>query len=110
AVDAAVHADAEFTESARAVIGVTWAVIAVTATGLVTRLAPDRIRGEALGAYTALSSLGGGVGSVLGGLVADAAGYVAAFGLAGVVVGCALVVVLLTGGRGVAAGEQSLAD
>ncbi|ADE03892.1 hypothetical protein [Haloferax volcanii] len=46
----------------------------------------------------------------LGGLVADAAGYVAAFGLAGVVVGCALVVVLLTGGRGVAAGEQSLAD
>ncbi|RDZ45766.1 MFS transporter [Haloferax sp. Atlit-19N] len=92
------------------VIGVTWAVIAVTATGMVTRLAPDRIRGEALGAYTALSSLGGGVGSALGGFVADAAGYVAAFGLAGVVVGCALVVVVLTGGRGVAAGEQSLAD
>ncbi|MCO8267158.1 MFS transporter, partial [Haloferax sp. AB510] len=63
-----------------------------------------------LGAYTALSSLGGGVGSALGGFVADAAGYVAAFGLAGVVVGCALVVVLLTGGRGVAAEAQSLAD
>lgn len=66
-------------------IGVTWAVIAVTATGLVTRLAPVAERGEALGLYTAMASLGTGVGSALGGWVAGDAGYVAAFGLAGVV-------------------------
>ncbi|KAB1196547.1 MULTISPECIES: MFS transporter [Haloferax] len=79
------------------VIGVTWAVIAVTATGLVTRLAPDLIRGEALGAYTALASIGGGVGSALGGVVATELGYVSAFGLAGVIVVAALVVVWSSG-------------
>ncbi|SNR30215.1 MFS transporter [Halorubrum vacuolatum] len=49
-----------------AVIGLTWAVIAVTAGTLVTRLAPPAIRGEALGVYAALSALAGGIGSVLG--------------------------------------------
>ncbi|MFC7203981.1 MFS transporter [Haloferax namakaokahaiae] len=75
------------------VIGVSWAVIAVTATGLVTRLSPAKIRGEALGAYTALASLGGGIGSALGGVVATAAGYEVAFTLAGGVVALALVLV-----------------
>ncbi|RDI70747.1 MFS transporter [Halopelagius longus] len=63
-------------------IGVTWAVISITATGLVSTLAPESVRGEALGAYTALGSLGGGVGSILGGAVADGLGYGAAFGVA----------------------------
>jgi predicted MFS family arabinose efflux permease len=70
-------------------IGGSWAVIAVTATGLVSRLAPDSVRAEALGVYTAVGSLGGGVGSVFGGAIADWIGYLPAFVVAGgfVVVG-----------------------
>jgi MFS family permease len=75
-----------------AAIGVSWAVIAVTATGLVTSLAPESVRGEALGAYTALGSLGGGIGSVLGGAVASAVGYLVAFAVAAVCVLGAVVV------------------
>jgi MFS family permease len=60
-------------------IGVTWAVIAVTSTGLVTRLAPTAVRGNALGAYTAVVGVGTAVGSILGGAVAAAAGYLLAF-------------------------------
>ena len=65
----------------------------MTATGLVTRLAPATARGDALGAYAALSSLGGGVGSALGGWAATAHGYLFAFGAAAalVAVGAALV-------------------
>ncbi|WP_135822448.1 MFS transporter [Halostella litorea] len=76
-----------------AFVGVTWAVIAVTSTGVVTRLAPSEARGEALGAYAALSNFGGGVGSALGGWIAASAGYVAAFGVAAglIAVGAALV-------------------
>ncbi len=69
-----------------AIIGACWAVVAITATSLVTRLAPPSARGEALGTYTALGGLGGGVGSALGGTVASAAGYLAAFAVAGVMV------------------------
>ncbi|KAB1188705.1 MULTISPECIES: MFS transporter [Haloferax] len=83
------------------VIGVTWAVIAVTATGIVTRLASDRIRGDALGAYTALASLGGGIGAALGGVVATSFGYVTAFALAGGIVVTALVVVWSSGEKSV---------
>ena len=74
-------------------VGITWAVIAVTATGLVARLAPAPERGEALGLYAALASVGTGIGSVLGGWVAGTVGYVTTFALAGVVVvgGAALV-------------------
>lgn len=77
------------------VIGVAWAVIAVTATTLVTRLAPAALRGEALGVYVAASALAGGVGSVLGGLLAGA-GYGLAFGVAGALVlaGAGVVVLL----------------
>lgn len=42
-------------------------MIAVTATVLVARLAPASERGEALGLYAALTSVGMGVGSVVGG-------------------------------------------
>lgn len=75
------------------VVGATWAVIAVTAATQVTRLAPASVRGEALGIYTALSSVAGGVGSVLGGWLAGS-GYLLAFGVAGGLVGVGAVVVL----------------
>ena len=67
-------------------IGVTWAVIAVTTTGLVTRIADERVRGEALGLVAALVGLGGGVGNAVGGAVAAAAGSLATFSLGAVVV------------------------
>jgi MFS family permease len=65
-----------------AAIGMTWAVIAVVGTAIVTRLAPPRVRGEVLGVHTALGAVAGGVGGVLGGWVATF-GYGVAFGLAG---------------------------
>lgn len=79
-----------------AVIGVTWAVIAVSAGTIVTRLAPAELRGEALGVYAALSTLAGGVGSVVGGALAGVAGFGASFGVAGglILAGAALVVSL----------------
>ncbi|GAA0508626.1 Predicted arabinose efflux permease, MFS family [Halorubrum aquaticum] len=72
------------------VIGFTWAVIAVTAGTLVTRLSPTSIRGEALGVYAALSALAGAGGSVIGGALA-ATSYELGFGVAGglVLVGAA---------------------
>ncbi len=71
-------------------IGVTWAAIAVTATGIVTRISPSGNRGEALGAYTAIAGFGGGVGSVVGGAIASLTGYTVTFVLAGVVVAAGL--------------------
>lgn len=64
------------------VIGLTWAFIAVIGTAIVTRLAPERIRGEILGVHTALAAVAGGIGAVLGGWAATV-GYLVAFGLAG---------------------------
>lgn len=77
------------------VLGLCWAVIAVTAGTLVTRLAPATVRGEAFGLYSALSALAGGVGGLLGGWLGDVS-YGLAFGVAGglVVLGSLVVVVL----------------
>ena len=77
------------------VIGLTWAVIAVSAATLVTTLTPDAIRGEALGVYGALVAVGGGVGGLLGGGLARF-GYPVVFVVAGgtVVLGAAIVAAL----------------
>jgi MFS family permease len=92
-----------------ALIGLTWAVIAVTAGTLVTALAPEAVRGEALGVYAALAALAGGIGSLLGGWLATA-GYLIAFGAAGglVVVGAAIVFGLRH--RAVTARSRTVAD
>ncbi len=50
-----------------AAIGLTWAVIAVVGTAIITRLAPRNARGEVLGVYTGLGAIAGGIGGVLGG-------------------------------------------
>lgn len=76
------------------VIGLAWAVIAVSAATLVTQLAPPIVRGEALGVYGALSTLASGIGSVVGGWVA-VTGYVQAFGLAGGLIVASVGVVLV---------------
>lgn len=77
------------------VIGATWAVISVTATTLVSRLAPATVRGEALGLYTALSAVAGGFGSLLGGWL-GARDFTLAFAVAGglVLVGAGVVLVV----------------
>ena len=67
-------------------IGVTWAVVAVTTTGIVARLAAERVRGEALGLVVAISGIGGGVGNAVGGAVAAATDPLTTFGLAAVTV------------------------
>lgn len=84
-----------------ALLGITWAGIAVVGTAIVTRLAPAAARGEILGAYVALGAVGGALGGVLGGWVATV-GYLAAFAVSGglVLVGAVLVVSLETLSRG----------
>lgn len=67
-------------------VGVSWALIAVTAPLLVARLAPAGGHGEALVAYTAVISAGTGAGSVLGGAIAVRTGYLISFGFAGAMV------------------------
>jgi MFS family permease len=78
-----------------AAIGLTWAVIAVVGTAIVTRLAPSNARGEVLGVHTALGAVAGGIGGVLGGWAATF-GYAVAFSVAGglVVLGATLVLSL----------------
>lgn len=74
------------------VIGLTWAVIAVTAATLVTTLAPAIIRGEALGVYGALVAVGGGIGGLVGGWITSF-GFTVTFGFAGGIVLLGAVVV-----------------
>lgn len=77
-----------------------WLVFAAAAPVLtslvVARLAPPSLRGEALGVFAALSTLAGGIGSLAGGALANAFGYVLAFAVAGIVIaaGAGLVVAL----------------
>jgi MFS family permease len=77
-------------------IGLSWAVIAVSAGTIVTRIAPPAVRGEALGLFAALSALAGGIGSIAGGALANVYGFTVAFGIGGVVIllGAGLVTVL----------------
>ncbi|RLE31543.1 hypothetical protein DRJ54_00005, partial [Candidatus Acetothermia bacterium] len=66
--------------------GVTWAAFQLSATAIVSRLAPTGLKGQALGAYNALAGLGGVVGAVIGGFLADSLGFPAAFLVAAAVV------------------------
>ncbi|MEE6209149.1 MFS transporter [Salarchaeum sp. III] len=79
-----------------ALVGLSWAIIAVTANSLVARYASPNNRGAALGLYTALSSAAGGVGGLFGGWLAATYDYVPTFAAAAVlVVGGAAVVLAL---------------
>jgi len=68
-----------------AAVGLTWAVITVVGTAIVTRLAAPGVRSEVLGVYTALGAVAGGVGGVLGGWLATF-GYLVAFSVSGALV------------------------
>ncbi len=73
-------------------IGVTWAVIAVLGTTIVTRLAPSGLKAEALGSYVAIGAVGGGLGSIVGGWLATN-GFLLAFLAAGGLVSLGAVIV-----------------
>ncbi|MFB6137833.1 MAG: hypothetical protein ABEJ42_05755 [Halobacteriaceae archaeon] len=77
-----------------AVVGLTWAYVAVAGTTVVSRLAPAADRGEVLGAYAALAALGGGAGSLLGGWLATR-GFSTAFAGAALLVFAGAGVLLL---------------
>lgn len=88
------------------VIGLTWAVIAVTGATIVTTLAPPMIRGEALGLYGGLGALGGGIGGLVGGALASL-DYLIAFGVAGgIVVVSAAIVIAIAAPAATAATEE----
>ncbi len=76
-------------------IGLTWAIIAVVGTAIVTRLAPPGVRGEMLGVHTALAAVAGGTGGLLGGWVATM-DYLLMFAVSGglVIAGAVLVATL----------------
>jgi len=78
------------------VLGLTWAFIAVTGAGLVSRSAPRQLSGAALSLFTALSGMGGGVGGLLGGYLALRIGYHVTVPLAGVVLGLSIPVLWRT--------------
>ena len=98
------------TAVAFAAIGVTWAIISVTTGTIVTQLAPASIRGEALGAYSALMAFAGGLGSIAGGWLA-ASSYGLAFAVAGglVLAGAAVVGLLWYRTTAVAEPDRSVA-
>lgn len=73
------------TVAAFGLMGLAWALVAVTATTLVTRIAPAEIRGEAIGAYVAVSGAGTGLGALIGGWL-GARSFVRAFAVAGALV------------------------
>ena len=76
-------------------IGVTWAAFQLSATTIVSRLAPPGLKGQALGAYNALTGLGWMVGAVTGGFIADSLGFDAAFLVAAAVVFLTIPVILV---------------
>jgi len=61
-------------------IGACWAVINVSSTTIASRLAPEDMRGEALGAFNAVQGFGAILGPLVGGFVALFTGYGLAVG------------------------------
>lgn len=62
-----------------ALAGLSWAFFQLSATALVSRLAPEAIRGQAIGLYNAVAGLGNVAGASIGGYLADGFGFAAPF-------------------------------
>lgn len=84
------------------ITGASWAAFQLPATAIVSRVAPPGLKGQALGAYNAITGLGWMVGAVAGGFIAEGLGFSPAFLIAGAVVVLTVPVVLLEaeGGKG----------
>lgn len=59
----------------RALWGVAWALLAVSAYGLMLDVTAETTRGRLAGIYTSISYFGGSVGAMLGGFLVDALGF-----------------------------------
>lgn len=62
-------------------VGLCWALINVSGSTLVSDLAPENARAEAMGAYNAMQGFGSIVGPLIGGFVAEFYGYAPAIGI-----------------------------
>lgn len=91
-----------------ALVGASWAFVAVTGTTIVSRIADPKTRGAVLGAYAAVSAVAGALGSLLGGLLA-ARGFGLAFAVSGALVIAGAVVVALARGLSRPAGPVTTA-
>ncbi|OGS45684.1 MAG: hypothetical protein A3K66_03425 [Euryarchaeota archaeon RBG_16_67_27] len=60
-------------------VGLCWAMINVAGSTLVSRLAPDGARAQALGAFNSMQGFGSILGPLVGGFVAQGLGYAGAF-------------------------------
>ncbi len=63
----------------QAAIGLFWAFVSVASTALVSKCAPVGSKGESLGLFNAIIAVGGILGALIGGEVANCLGYGAAF-------------------------------
>jgi len=86
------------------ITGASWAAFQLPATAIVSRVAPSGLKGQALGAYNAITGLGWMLGAVAGGFIAEGLGFSPAFLIAGAVVVLTIPVVLVEAG---AAGGKS---
>jgi len=77
------------------ITGATWAAFQLSATAIVSRLAPTGLKGQALGAYNAINGLGGVVGALVGGFLSDFLGFSAVFLVAASMVFITIPVVLV---------------
>ena len=60
-------------------IGLTWSFIGLTASGIINKLSPPTKKGEAFGLHTAIAGIGGGTGSIIGGIISKQLGYITNF-------------------------------
>jgi MFS family permease len=82
-------------------VGICWALINVSGSTLVSDLAPDDARAEAMGAYNAVQGFGSILGPLLGGFAAEFYGYPAGIGVS---------VAFILAGAAILAASRSLED
>ena len=77
-----------------ALIGLCWAMLSVAGNALVSNMAYGDFRTESLGVYNSIIGIGAIAGSLIGGLVADAYGFLPTFLVASTFVASALLLLL----------------
>ena len=76
------------------IAGITWGIIAVSGSALLTNIAPPERQGNAFGMYNATISLATTIGSLLGGFLAFYGGFFLAFYIAAFIVGIGTAIII----------------
>ena len=76
------------------IAGITWGIIAVSGSALLTNIAPPERQGNAFGMYNATISLATTIGSLLGGFLAFYVGFFLAFYIAAFIVGIGTAIII----------------